>query len=314
MSAANSPEGYIASANNAVAGADYPYLITTDWDYGYRAARVVELIETAPGPIDSAYIQSMQGDDRNLSFDFTLPLLAGLELSDAQEIQARELLAAWDGQQRMDSPEAVLYEAFWKNLVVMTFSDDLPEEQQPEGGSRWFEVVRNISAQPESGWWDDKSTPKVETRDDIYQLAFSAAVKETRASQGSDPAGWAWGDLHTITFRNQTLGEWGSGRSKPSSTAGRFPPRRRVRSSTPRGGISRSLPGHLAAVDAHDRRPGQPGRLPGDPHHRAVGACLPPQLHRYDRPVAQHPVPPHGLGHGQDPGGGPAPPEFEAVR
>ncbi|HMN60429.1 MAG TPA: penicillin acylase family protein, partial [Anaerolinea sp.] len=207
----NPPEGYIATANNAVVGANYPHLITTDWDYGFRAAPIVDMISSAPGPIDSAYIQQMQGDDRNLSLDFNLPVLQGIKWGDPQEAQALDMLAKWDGQERMDSPEAALYEAFWRNLLVMTFDDNLPEDQRPEGGSRWYEVVRNISAQPESTWWDDQKTPQKETRDDIYRAAFSAAVKEMRGRFGADRSRWNWGDLHTITFRNKTFGESGIG-------------------------------------------------------------------------------------------------------
>ncbi|MEJ2599158.1 MAG: penicillin acylase family protein, partial [Anaerolineales bacterium] len=59
----NPPQGFIATANNAVVGPDYPHLITKDWDYGFRAERIVDMIQTAPGPIDIAYIQTMQGDD-----------------------------------------------------------------------------------------------------------------------------------------------------------------------------------------------------------------------------------------------------------
>jgi penicillin amidase len=58
----NPPEGYIVTANNAVVR-DYPYLISLVWAYGYRAQRIVDLIESAPGPIDVAYIQQMQGDN-----------------------------------------------------------------------------------------------------------------------------------------------------------------------------------------------------------------------------------------------------------
>ena len=58
----NPDEGYIVTANNQVPPNDYPYLITTDWDYGFRANRIVEMIANANGPIDAAYFQQMQGD------------------------------------------------------------------------------------------------------------------------------------------------------------------------------------------------------------------------------------------------------------
>lgn len=36
----NPTEGYIVTANNAIVGEDYPYQLTNDWDYGWRAARI----------------------------------------------------------------------------------------------------------------------------------------------------------------------------------------------------------------------------------------------------------------------------------
>ncbi|MCJ7536534.1 MAG: penicillin acylase family protein, partial [Anaerolineales bacterium] len=43
----NPPEGYIVTANNAVVEADYPYLIATVFAHGYRAQRIVDMIEEA---------------------------------------------------------------------------------------------------------------------------------------------------------------------------------------------------------------------------------------------------------------------------
>jgi penicillin amidase len=209
----NPPDGYIATANNAVVGPDYPYLITNDWNYGYRAARIVEMIQTAPGPIDAAYIQKIQGDNRNMSADYVLPALRGalesVSFTQPREAQAWALLQGWDGQQGMDSAPAALYESIWKEMLALTFHDDLPEDLWPDGSSRWWAVVENILQQPESQWWDDKGTPEIETRDAILRKAFSAGLAELEKLQGQDPAHWNWGKLHTITFRNQTLGKSG---------------------------------------------------------------------------------------------------------
>jgi penicillin G amidase len=58
----NPAEGYIATANNQVPPNEYPYFITYDWDYGFRADRIVNMIQSAPNKIDIAYIQKMHGD------------------------------------------------------------------------------------------------------------------------------------------------------------------------------------------------------------------------------------------------------------
>ena len=208
----NPPEGFIATANNQVIQT-YPYLIGTDWDYGYRAARIVEMIKTAPGPIDAAYIQKMQGDDRNLSSDFLLPALlqaeSQIKTSDPDLARAVALMTGWDGQQLMDSAQAALYNSFWKHLLSDTFDNKLPEKQRPTGGARWWEVMRNLVQQPDSPWWDNPQTPEKETRDIIFRQALVEGLKELKGLEGSDPTQWSWGGLHTLTFRNKSLGQSG---------------------------------------------------------------------------------------------------------
>lgn len=205
----NPPQEFVATANNAVVGPDYPYLITTDWDYGYRAQRIVDLIENAPGPIDISYFQMMQGDDLDLNAKNLVPILLQVPLDDANLDRARGILQGWDYQDQMDSAPAALFASFWKHLLADTFDDELPEKYWPVGSSRWFAVVGAIADQPDSPWWDNKTTPEVETRDQIFQQALGEAVTELDAKLGKTQADWKWGDLHTITFRNQSLGDSG---------------------------------------------------------------------------------------------------------
>lgn len=205
----NPPEGFITSANNAVVGSSYPYIITTDWDYGFRAARIVQLIEAAPGPIDAAYIQMIHGDDYNASAAYMVPLLLQLPLQDEHLIEVRNMLTNWDYQNKMDLAAPALYNVYWRAVLARTFHDDLPQEYWPDGGDRWFEVMRRLVQMPDSSWWDDKTTPAIENRDYILSLAFSDAVAELENILGKNASQWTWGDLHTLTFHNQSLGSSG---------------------------------------------------------------------------------------------------------
>lgn len=208
----NPPSGYIVTANNQVPPDSYPYLVTADWDYGFRAARIVEMIENAPGKIDIAYIQKMQGDNANLNAASLVPALAALQPRFEKENEARafDMLQTWDYRNDMESQAAAVFEWFWWNLVMDIF-DELPQNYRPEGGSRWYEATRNLLQQPNSAWWDDKTTPdKVETRDDILLRALTKSVAQMEEDYGKNPAQWpTWGDLHTSTFRNATLGKSG---------------------------------------------------------------------------------------------------------
>jgi penicillin amidase len=202
----NPPEGYIVSANNAVVGPGYPYYITNRWDSGFRAARIVQLIEDAPAAIDAAYIQKMHGDNYNASAAYLVPILLQLDLPDQHLVGVRELLNGWDFQDQMDLAAPVVYNSFWRAVLARTLHDDLSEDDWPDGDSPWFVTIRQLVAAPDSPWWDDKNTPAVEKRDDILSLAFADAVSELEGVLGTDSSRWAWGDLHTVTFHNQTLG------------------------------------------------------------------------------------------------------------
>jgi penicillin amidase len=209
----NPPSGYIVTANNQVNPWNYPYLISTEWAYGFRSARIVDMIEQAPGKADMAFFQSIQGDAKSLNAEVLVPILLeadlGSELADIRD----QFLASWDYQEGPDSQAAALFEWFWWNLVMDTFKDDLPENYWPGGGSRWYEVMRNLVDQPNSHWWDDQdSDDMIETREDIFVRAFEETVEQIRKEYGKDHENWpAWGDLHSATFRNATLGESGIG-------------------------------------------------------------------------------------------------------
>ncbi|HLO30431.1 MAG TPA: penicillin acylase family protein [Anaerolineales bacterium] len=205
----NPPEGYIVTANNQVAPFDYPNLITHDWDYGFRAQRITDLIEKAPGKIDISYIQKMQGDSFDANGQMYVPMLLQLDELSNDEAKAQNLLKGWDDQAKADSSAAAVFEAFWRHLLQNTFNDDMPDERYyPDGGSRWNEVMRHLDES--SPWWDDKTTSDVkETRQDMIRKSFEQGVAELEKIFGKDPARWNWGEMHASTFRNGTLGESG---------------------------------------------------------------------------------------------------------
>ncbi len=188
-------------------GSGYPDFISRDWDYGYRAARIVQMIEATP-KLSLQDIQAIQGDDFDAGAAITLPYLSKLQFDDPVVSQALASLMSWDQQDRLDSGPAAVFNLFWRQLILQTFSDELPDGPLPDG-SRAFTIFTSLLATPKSPWWDDHTTDAVETRDEILRSAFTQAINDGKSLMGSDPASWRWGDLHTATFRNQSLGESG---------------------------------------------------------------------------------------------------------
>lgn len=228
----NPPEGYIQSANQPVQRPGVAPFIGVDAAYGYRAARIEEMIES----LDSHTIESatdMQLDNLDEGATDLIPHLLGIDPGGSEVVsEMQDFLEGWATGSRAfqadpGSSGAAIYQATWRHLLAETFHDQLPEDYWPSGGSRWSEVVRNLLDRPDDGWWDDKRTTGVETRDDILLRAIELGHAELTEMLGDDPASWSWGELHVAAFENQTLGqsgiaaiEWLFNRSAPPRVGG----------------------------------------------------------------------------------------------
>lgn len=208
----NPEEGYIVTANNPVVGPDYPYHIATDWAYGYRAARIEAMLQNdEDGVFTVEDMQQMHMDNYNLKADYLIPALSELSFADENAAMLVEWLDEWDRQNDADSGEAMLFEAFWVELVRGIFADDFGDI--PTLGGRMWTVVEDMLASPSNiGYallWDDSMTEEREDADFIMTNAFLRAIQRVTDLQGDDPMQWAWGDAHVAYFRAQPLGQGG---------------------------------------------------------------------------------------------------------
>lgn len=228
----NPPQGYIQSANQSVLRPGGEPFIGSDAAMGYRGGRIAEMI-TSGSQHDTASMQTMQMDTRDTSAEFVVPALLEVDPdgnTTVQEVQT--VLEGWaigNTALRADprSSGAATYMAIWRRLLANAFHDDLPEDRWPDGGSRWFEVVRNLLPLPDDPWWDDKSTTETETRDDILFASMVDAHQELTDLLGADASEWTWGALHIAEFENQSFGtsgiapiEWLFNRTAPSRVGG----------------------------------------------------------------------------------------------
>src|SRR5262249_30817359 len=148
--------------------------------------------------------------------------------------QGQRVLAAWDFRTDADSAGAAYFNVVWRQLLQLTFADQLPDSVMPTGGSRWWQVMLDLVTRPRDQFWDNVDTTDVrETRDDIIAQAEINARDELTRVMSRSPADWRWGQLHQLELENQTLG------SDTSPVAFLFN----------RGGYQ--LPGGPAVVDAN---------------------------------------------------------------
>ncbi len=207
----NPEQGFIATANNPqIRYEDYPYLLNVSHDRGQRAQRITEMIQNDQGGISIEDMIAIQTDNQSLSALEIIPYLETLDFEDAGVSAARQRLLTWDAQMRMDSPEAALFNIFWVHLIAETFNDQLPANHYPGGGHTTSDTMYFLLQDPSNTWWDDITTPDmVEYRDAILVRSFESAYAEGVDKFGDDLDSWRWGELHTITYRNPTLGNSG---------------------------------------------------------------------------------------------------------
>jgi penicillin amidase len=123
----------------------------------------------------------------------------------------------WDGLCTVDSLGCAAFWAFEYRLARALFDPRLGDGGAPGDIARLFvgtgrsaEATLALLDQPESRWWNDPGTAGAETMSDVLSSALDAAGGDLRGALG-DPAKWTWGALHTITFREPTLGTSGVG-------------------------------------------------------------------------------------------------------
>lgn len=199
-------DGYVVTANQAVTTPSYPYYIGDSFDYGYRSQRIRNLLQAKDGlTVDD--MSTIQLDDYSLLARRLTPLLLSLKLPGGYYSQGQHLLGSWNFHEDADSNAAAYFNVVWRRVLALTFDDQLPKDTWPDGGDRWWQVVLNLVKKPHDVFWDDIDTTGVrETRDDILRQAMIQARDELTRSRSRDPHEWQWGNLHTLTLRNQTLG------------------------------------------------------------------------------------------------------------
>ena len=181
----------------------------TGWP-SYGARRVQQLLDRGPRlGVDD--LSRVQNDTRHGFASRLVPFLLAEDVGGPYYRNAQRLLRDWDFDQPADSAAAAYFNAVWRNLLRITFGDQLPPSIGMSGGERWWTVVDRLLERAESPWWDDVTTEDVrESRDDVITRAMSEARDELTRLQSRTAARWTWGHQHSLTLENQTLGQSGS--------------------------------------------------------------------------------------------------------
>jgi penicillin amidase len=216
----NPPEGLIATANNRIADASYPYYLSDLFEPPYRIHRIKELL-TAKEKHSPDDMVGMQKDVVSVQASSMFQeLRADIETAMRTYRSLKgpgERLIRWDGNCSENSPEASLSHVFHQRLMANLLGPDLGEElylAYTEIFNQALAPIDQILKDPQSAWFSSRS------RESIVERSLREAYRELSEMLGTDMDQWSWGKLHTVTMSHSL------GRSKilaPFFSIGPFP-------------------------------------------------------------------------------------------
>lgn len=194
------PTHMIVTANNQIVPNNAPIYVTANWDHGYRARRITDLL-TAKATYGVSDFEAIQADVTNVPAAKLAPQLvsAGNAASGDAALGAK-LLSGWDGVMTRDSVAAAVFEVTAGNLLRDTIEPALGSDlygvyrgnYSPSGV---FNVLLNLVAAPTSPFASSAQDMQAK-----MTQALGQSVGQLRSKFGADTAKWQWGKLHEAHF------------------------------------------------------------------------------------------------------------------
>ena len=192
----NNPDAnWIATANQKILASNDPNPLTGDWELPTRYDRIAELI-TGKSNHDIASMKSMQADTLSLGATPLLELFKSTQSKHPLAQQTSELIKNFDGDMRVNSSSALIFNAWVDQLTRKLFSR-LSYLFTENYGARSFRQALILQLQnPDSPWCNDPKTEQIENCADASNAALDQALEQLSAQLGSNPINWTWGNAH----------------------------------------------------------------------------------------------------------------------
>ena len=213
----NPSSGYIITANQSV-HPEQPW--PNYYARGYRAEAIERVInQYISEKISVDDMEAMQINNFDYSAAYILPYVFNNVYVDSNVLTAMKEWAISETKFEMnkDSSGAAAWAVFYKNFAEQTFeelvvTDNLGNEisLQPGNSDSTSEIFRALLKDPNHILWDDINTSQKENLTDILERALLLADERiVELFDTDDYDKWSWGELHTITYPTNLLGEAG---------------------------------------------------------------------------------------------------------
>jgi penicillin amidase len=205
LPASNNPEqGWLATANQKIIAANDPNPLTGDWDLPTRYDRIVDLIKSK-NIHNLESMKVMQADTLSLGATPLLDLFKSSRPTHPLAAQAMEISQGFNGDMKVDSAAALIFNA-WADQLTRNLFSRLSYLFTENYGSRHFRLPLLMQLQnPNSPWCDDPKTQALESCLESSNNAYDKALEYLSNTYGKDPKNWAWGKAHTAVSEHRPL-------------------------------------------------------------------------------------------------------------
>jgi penicillin amidase len=200
------PEHQIITANNRIAGDNFPFYIGADYMSCYRALRIGELLSERV--VDLPYMARAQMDLVCPPARQVVRLLGAMHCSNPASESARQRLAQWDAVMDPGRVEPTIYEAFMARLAEHSLSPvcgnawrilagvDLSHPVFQYPGNLVGRLTPSLIERWELG--DDGLFEGLTTWAEVISRSLDDAMTDLRGRLGRNSRRWSWGRVHRL--------------------------------------------------------------------------------------------------------------------
>lgn len=204
----NPSSGYVCCANNKpVVDGESSAFLGHDFLDGYRQQRISDELSRR-NDWTVAAMQALQTDVQSLPFAEVKEALFALSPTDADALQALEILRAWDGRVAGDSVGASVFELFAAAVNRKACQAKAPNSFEYAVGKgvmklipgtclnarRASFVARLVREQP-AGYFEAWAP--------VLEDSLAEAIRTLREKFGTKPSAWVWGKIRPLPLRHR---------------------------------------------------------------------------------------------------------------
>jgi penicillin amidase len=147
----------------------------------------------------------MQADTLSLGSTPLLDLFKASKPSHQLAPQAKEIIQSFDGDMKIDSAGALIFNV-WADQLTRNMFSRLSYLFTENYGARSFRQPLLLALQnPNSPWCDDPKTKQAESCLESSNNAFDKALDYLSGQYGNDPKSWSWGKAHIAVSEHRPL-------------------------------------------------------------------------------------------------------------